>query len=79
MTSFKSNPLFSPRSHEKTRKEKKKDFRKHNFFEESLCLLQNYSNEKVFFSEVERQLRSTSSVQIKKEKKECNEESDSFL
>lgn len=70
MSSLKSNSLFSPahRSHEQTRrgKKKKKDFRKHNSFEESLCLLQNYSNEKIFFFEVKRQLRSTSSVQIKK-------------
>lgn len=79
LTHFSLQHTGHTRRPERKKKKKKISESKHNSFEESLCLLQNYSNEKIFFLEVKRQLRSTSSVQIKKEKKECNEESDSFL
>lgn len=70
MSSLKSNSLFSPahRSHEQTRRGKKK-----KKISESTILLRSHCAcckiirmKRFFFFEVKRQLRSTSSVQIKK-------------
>lgn len=71
MSSLKSNSLFSPahRSHEQTRRGKKKKKK----ISESTILLRSHCAcckiirmKRFFFFEVKRQLRSTSSVQIKK-------------